>query len=271
MMNDPDNDTIDEQATERQASTVKSADRVLDIFELFAEEQDTLSLTDISRKLGMPTSSAYKLLQNLLNRGYLETDKSGKSFRLGFKLFEIGSKVSRNTDYATEFQHVAQRIVNDINESVFLSIRNGDKVLYIAEKQSTHPVRFVSHLGMMLPLHATAMGKMLLSGLSDDEVRCLYPDGELGKLTDSTLSSLDELLEQLALIRREGLSFSSGEAVQGIRCVAAPITDASGQIVASMSVSIPVSRVEERAWDTAVQAVRQGAHELSIKQVFHKS
>lgn len=265
------NDDFEEQGTERPNPTVKSADRVLDIFELFAEEQDTLSLTDISRKLGMPTSSAYKLLQNLLNRGYLETDKHGKTFRLGYKLFEIGSKVSRNSDYATEFQHVASRIINDINESVFLSIRNGDKVLYIAEKQSTHPVRFVSHLGMQLPLHATAMGKVLLSGLSDDEVLRLYPNNELGKLTEHTLADMPELLAQLRHIRQEGVAFSSGEAVQGIRCVAAPITNATGQVVAAMSVSIPVSRVEEDTWNLAVNAVRQGAKELSIKHYFQKN
>lgn len=265
------NDDFEEQATERQTATVKSADRVLDIFELFAEEQDTLSLTDISRKLGMPTSSAYKLLQNLLSRGYLETDKHGKTFRLGYKLFEIGSKVSRNSDYATEFQHVASRIINGINESVFLSIRNGDKVLYIAEKQSTHPVRFVSHLGMQLPLHATAMGKVLLSGLTDEEVTRLYPDNELGKLTEYTLSDRQELLHQLRQIRSDGLAYSSGEAVQGIRCVAAPITNAAGDVVAAMSVSIPVARVEEEAWELAVRAVRQGAKELSIKHYFQKN
>ncbi|MDF2670686.1 MAG: IclR family transcriptional regulator [Paenibacillus sp.] len=263
-------DDFEEQATERQTSTVKSADRVLDIFELFAEEQDTLSLMDISRKLGMPTSSAYKLLQNLLNRGYLETDKHGKMFRLGYKLFEIGSKVSLNRDYATEFQHVAQRIINDINESVFLSIRNGDKVLYIAEKQSTHPVRFVSHMGMQLPLHATAMGKVLLSGMSDEEIVQLYPDGELGKLTEQTLSHLDELLEQLQKIRQDGLAFSSGESVQGIQCVAAPITNASNEIVAAMSVSIPLSRVDKDTWQLVVDAVRQGARELSVQRFFQK-
>lgn len=259
---------FEEQGTERSSVTVKSADRVLDIFELFADEQDTLSLTDISRKLVLPPSSVHKLLQNLLNRGYLETDKHGKTFRLGYKLFEIGSKVSRNTDYATEFQHVASKIINDINESVFLSIRNGDKVLYIAEKQSTHPVRFVSHLGMQLPLHATAMGKMLLSGLSDEEVRRLYPENELGKLTDTTLSDLNELLDQLRTIRREGLAYSAGEAVQGIRCVAAPITNAAGDIVAAMSVSIPVSRVEEGIWERSVAAVKQGAKEISVKHYF---
>lgn len=251
--------------TEKQATTVKSADRVLDIFELFAERHEPINLSDLSRELDMPASSAYKLLQNLLSRGYLEADKQGRTFRLGYKLFEIGSKYAQRTDLAGEFQLVAQKIVDDINESVFLTIRNGEMALYIAEKQSSHPVRFVSHLGMQLPLHATAMGKVLLSGMTEDEIAKLYPDKQLGRLTDTTIVDFSELMKQLERIRAEGVGYSEGESVHGIRCVAAPIFGASGQIVSALGVSMPEARWESRAWETTVQAVLQGAKEISTK------
>ncbi|PYI55834.1 IclR family transcriptional regulator [Paenibacillus flagellatus] len=254
--------------TDKTTTTVKSADRVLDIFELFAERQEPLNLSELSRELDLPPSSAHKLLQNLLARGYLETDKQGKTFRLGYKLFEIGSKYAQRTDLASEFQYAAQKLVDELNESVFLTIRNGDKALYIAEKQSTHPVRFVSHLGMQLPLHATAMGKVMLSGLSEDELGKLYPDKLLGRLTETTITDFGELQAQLRRIREEGVGYSMGESVHGIRCVAAPIYGAPGQITASLGVSMPEARWDERTWERIVQAVRQGAKEISTKMSY---
>ncbi|RKN84191.1 IclR family transcriptional regulator [Paenibacillus ginsengarvi] len=251
--------------TEKQAATVKSADRVLDIFELFAERQEPINLTELSRELDMPASSAHKLLQNLLARGYLEADKMGKTFRLGYKLFEIGSKYAQRTDLATEFQLSAQKIVDELNESVFLTIRNNDMALYIAEKQSSHPVRFVSHLGMQLPLHATAMGKVLLSGMSEADITKLYPDRQLGKLTDTTITNYEELMSQIRHIRSEGIGYSMGESVHGIRCVAAPVFGAQQQIAASLGVSMPEARWEPELWERVGRAVVQGAKEMSMK------
>ncbi|MDF2723518.1 MAG: IclR family transcriptional regulator [Paenibacillus sp.] len=250
---------------EKQPATVKSADRVLDIFELFADRTEPINLTELSRELEMPPSSAYKLLQNLLARGYIESDKQGKTFRLGYKLFEIGSKYAQRTDLAGEFQFTAQKMVEDINESVFLTLRNGDKALYIAEKQSSHPVRFVSHLGMQLPLHATAMGKVLLSGMSDEEIGKLYPDKQLGKLTDTTITDFNELMAQIMRIRNDGIGYSMGESVHGIRCVAAPVYGGVGQIVSALGISMPESRWEPEHWQRVEQSIVQGAKEMSTK------
>nr|WP_225312574.1 IclR family transcriptional regulator [Aneurinibacillus sp. XH2] len=255
---------------EEKPVVVKSADRVLDIFELFAEEKEPMSLMDISRKLGMPASSTYKILQNLQARGYLETDKQERAFYLGYKLFEIGSKYLQNTSLSAEFHQVAQKIVDDLNESVFLAIRDGGNILYIAEKQSSHAVRFVSHLGMKLPLHATAMGKMFLSSLDQEEIRKLYPDEELGALTSSTIHSYRDLLSQLEEIRSAGLSFSQGEAVEGVRCVAGPIYDSTKQLVASLSISIPSARMDDELWSRAIEWVRQASRELSTKLQFQQ-
>lgn len=250
---------------EKQTTTVKSADRVLDIFELFADRVEPINLTELSRELDMPASSAYKLLQNLLARGYIESDKQGKTFRLGYKLFEIGSKYAQRTDLAGEFQFTAQKMIEEMNESVFLTIRNGDKALYIAEKQSSHPVRFVSHLGMQLPLHATAMGKVLLSGMTDEDIVKLYPDKQLGKLTDTTITDFAEFMKQIEHIRSEGIGYSMGESVQGIRCVAAPVYGAQGQVASALGVSIPESRWESQVWERIGQSVVQGAKEMGMK------
>jgi len=256
--------------TDKSVLKVKSADRVLDVLELLAETTEPLRVADIADRLETPVSSTYKLLQNLRARGYVETDKSGRLFRLGGKMLEIGSKYAQNTDLYTAFHHVAQKIVDDLNESVFMSIRNGDKVLYITEKQSNHPVRFVSHLGMQLPIHATAMGKILLSALSEDEVERLYPGRRLGRLTERTITDFDELMRQLKQARERGVAYSEGEAVPDVNCVAAPIVNALGHTIAAISISIPASRSTPELWERAERWVRQGAKEIGLKLYFHQ-
>jgi len=258
------------QEKEKQANIVKSADRVLDILELFAELQQPMSLTEIARRLNLPASSTHKLLKNMEARGFLETDKHEKMFDLGHKTFEIGTRYVQKTNLSAEFQTIAERIVDDINESVFLSVRDADKILYIGEKQSTHPIRFVSHMGMKLPLHATAMGKVLLSYLDPEVVEALYPEEELGTLTEGTINRRADVMEQLEHIRAEGLAYSYGEAVQGVRCVAAPIFGFEEKVIAAMSVSIPESRLTDELWENAKEAVRKGARDLSLKMYYKR-
>jgi IclR family KDG regulon transcriptional repressor len=250
--------------TDKSSQTVKSADRVLDIFELFGEvEARELSLMDITRQLELPASSVFKILQNLVHRGYLDKDENGKTFRLGYKIFQIGAKYAQQTNLTTEFQYIAGQIVSEVNEAVYLAIRSDRNILYIAEKQSTHHVRFISHLGMKLPLHTTAMGKLFLSAMTDEDVVQLYREQELGLLTDHTISDLEKLVEQLQEIRQAGVAYSEGEAVQGIRCVAAPIYNANQELIAAMSISIPTTRWKEDTWSQMTELVVQGAKKLT--------
>lgn len=118
----------------QQTPKVKSADRVLDILELFTGEKDSYNLTEISKGLNMPPSSTYLILQNMLHRGYLETDRSGKQFRIGYKLFTIRSSYMRSSSLTGEFNLIAEKIIDDLNETVSLAIKVGHNLLYIGKK-----------------------------------------------------------------------------------------------------------------------------------------
>lgn len=244
---------------------VKSADRVLDILELFAGEQESYSITDIATRLDVPASSAYMLVQNMLSRGYLEADRSGKMFRMGYKIFEIRSRYMRSTSLITEFYRVADKIVGNLNETVFLGVRGGNQLIYIAEKQIPTPLRFANQFGKTLPLYASASGKVLLCNCSEEEIRQMYPPSELKPLTPSTITSVDELLRQVEAARREGTASNMGETVPDVQCVAGAIYDPEGTIVASMSISIPSVRVSAEIWDRAKEWIRQGCRELSYR------
>jgi DNA-binding IclR family transcriptional regulator len=248
---------------EPQKHKVKSADRVLDIFELFAGDKDSYSLTEIARLLKTPPSSTYLLLQNMLERGYLQTDKTGKQFQLGHKLFTIRNKRLKGSNLSEEFQQVADQLFSELNETVNLSIRLGDKLLYIGEKSSTHFLRFTPNTGDMRPLHATASGKVLLAGMTVEELRAIYPDDALEKVTDKTISTFPELLKELEHVREQGFGYNMGETVEGVQCVASAICDAEGKAVAAISVSIPVVRVTGEVWEKVRGRIKFASEQLS--------
>jgi len=251
--------------TQQQAHKVKSADRVLDIFELYTGEKDSYSLTEISKALNMPPSSAYLILQNMLNRGYLETDRSGKQFRIGYKLFTVRSGYMRSMSLTGEFNQIAEKIIEDLNETTSLAIKAGNQLLYIGEKVSTHALRFTPNTGTMLPLHATASGKIMLADLSYDEIRMIYPNDELEKTTDKTISNFHDLMIELEKVRKENIGYNLGETVEGVHCVAGPVVDAEGRTVASISISIPVVRITDEVWEKVHQWIRRACEELSVK------
>lgn len=250
---------------QQQSPKVKSADRVLDIFELFTGDKDAFTLTDIAKELNMPISSTYQIIQNMLNRGYLEADSSGKQFHLGNKIFEIRVQHRRNTNLPAEFFNVAGKMAEDLNETVLLSVRSGDKAIYIAEKQNSQPLRVSSNIGSVLPLYASASGKMLLSSLPDQEIEELYAGKTLEKFTDKTISTVKELKEEVVKVREEGIAFNFGESVEGVHCIAGPIYDFEGKVVASISVSIPIVRITDDLWERTMEWIRKSCNDVSNK------
>jgi DNA-binding IclR family transcriptional regulator len=251
--------------SQQQSPKVKSADRVLDIFELYTGDKDAFTLTEIAKALNMPISSTYQIIQNMLNRGYLETDGTGKQFRLGNKIFEIRVQHRKNTNLPTEFFSVAGKMAEELNETVMLSVRSGDKVVYIAEKSASQPIRVSSAIGSVLPLHASASGKMLLSSMSEEEIDRLYPNKELEKITSRTISHVDQLKEELAKVRAMGMAYNFEESVEGVHCVAGPIYDMEGHVVASVSVSIPIVRITDDLWERTQHWIKKACQDISNK------
>ncbi|WP_274362108.1 IclR family transcriptional regulator [Paenibacillus thermotolerans] len=250
---------------EQSSPKVKSADRVLDIFELYTGEKDSYTLTEIAKSLNMPASSAYQILQNMLSRGYLESDSTGKHFRLGYKLFEIRVQHRKSTSLTAEFFHIAGKMAEQLNEVVMLGVRSEDKVVYIADKQIAQPFRVSTSLGSVLPLHASASGKILLSRLSEEELSSIYPKKKLKAFTSKTITSLDALKAELVKVREEEIAYNLGESVEGVHCMAGPIYDMEGNVVASISVSIPVIRITDELWENTRFWITKACKEISNK------
>lgn len=249
------------------ASPVKSADRVLQIFELVAT-RGPQTFSEVVAALGLPASSTHNLLKTLASRRYLLLDPGDRRYRLGPRLWEVAQAYAANDPLPRLAQPIMDRVVARTGETVQLARLDGVENVYLAISESPQPMKLVSAVGKRLYAHATGLGKALLAGLSDDEVRRRFGRSELPRFTPNTISDLDALLKALAEVRARGYATDREEYVIGCRCVAMPVRDIHGVVVAAMSVSIPTPRFTEDLEASIHAALGDAVAELSARLGF---
>ncbi|WP_225800020.1 IclR family transcriptional regulator [Streptomyces sp. NK15101] len=245
---------------------VPAVTRAFDILELFLEGDGTLSAPEITRRLRLPRTTTHELVTTLTARNYLAPvpEQPGR-YRLGVRTYQLGSRYAEQLDLAAEGREVAREVADTCGETVHVALLEDTDVIYIAKVDSSHAVRMVSAVGRRLPAHCTAVGKMLLATLPEDELDERLEGRELVAMTPRSLTDPDALRAALAEIRVLGVAVEQQESNPDVSCVAAPVRDRSGRVVAALSVSVPVHRwSEERENELTALAVR-GAGELSAR------
>ncbi|WP_030889778.1 IclR family transcriptional regulator [Streptomyces sp. NRRL S-1868] len=244
---------------------VPAVTRALDVLELFLDGPGTWSAPEITRRLGLPRTTAHELVTTLVARNYLTPlpDQPGR-YRLGVRAYQLGSRYAEQLDLAAEGQDVARRVAADCEETVHVALLEGTDVIYVAKVDSTQAVRMVSAAGRRLPAHCTAVGKMLLACLPDGVRQERIPaDAELTALTGQSVTDPAALHRELAAIRERGTAVEERESNPDVACVAAPVRDAQDTVVAALSISVPMVRwSEERRAELSGLAL-SGAAELS--------
>ncbi|MEE1757387.1 IclR family transcriptional regulator [Streptomyces sp. SP18CS02] len=245
---------------------VPAVTRALDILELFLEGDGTLSAPDVTRKLQLPRTTVHELLTTLAARSYLVpvAEQPGR-YRLGVRTYQLGSRYAEQLDLAAEGQLVAREVAETCDETVHVAILEDADVIYIAKVDSTHAVRMVSAAGRRLPAHCTSVGKMLLASLSEDELDSRIEGRELVAMTPNSLTDPGELREALAAVRERGIASEHRESNPDVSCVAAPVRDSAGRVVAALSISVPMIRWSEERETELAELVSKGAADLSIR------
>lgn len=246
--------------------SVPAVARALDVLELFLDRQ-TLSAPEIVARLGLPRTTVHELVSTLVERSYLVPVAGQPTrYRLGLRLFQLGSVFAEQLDLAQEARRAAAKVAAACDETVQVAILDGTDVVYIAKVDSTHPVRMVSAVGRRLPAHCTGLGKVLLAALAPEALDARYPkDRPLPSMTPRSITSPARLREHLAVVREHGLAYDDCESNEAVHCVAAPVYDHTGDTVAAISISVPTLRWNEerrRDWGTLI---REGAAALSAK------
>jgi IclR family KDG regulon transcriptional repressor len=250
---------------------VSSIERAAKILGLFLDTSMPLTVPEIVEKLSIPRSTAHSIVGTLVNLGYLQSAANfPRGFLLGFRVFELGHAYAESVDLIREGQEVVKMVAQSTGETVQLAVLEKTEVCYVAKADSTHPLRLVSSVGKRLPAHLTALGKMLLSYLSEDELIDRFGKTDsLAAFTKNSITSMKELRKELSRTRQRGIAIDNGESNTGVLCYAAPVFDRFGNITSAMSVSVPVFRTSRSRGQELQNAIRDGAQELSRRLGFN--
>lgn len=235
---------------------VQSITRMFDVLEALAVADEELSLTRLQAQLRLPPPTIHRLLQALVERGYVEQNGDSRRYGPGLKILEIAEAAKRNSrfDLCRVVRPFLQRLTDDSGESSNLVIPHDRKVVYVEQVASPRSVRMFTEVGHRAPLYCTGAGKAILSCLSRDQLDAYVRTVTLERLTPQTLGSVDELVRDIVQIRHHGFAVDNEEFETGVRCVAAPIVDSVGRCVAAISVSGPTTRMSrERARELGPQ------------------
>jgi DNA-binding IclR family transcriptional regulator len=228
----------------------------------FSEHEYEMGISALAQRLGLAKSTVHRLATTLVEYDILEQNRETGKYRLGLALFELGTLVRRKMNVMNEAQGEIHALAEASGETVQLAILDHLSVLYIRIRESNQAVRMSSGLGSRAPAHCTSVGKVLLAHQPQEVVRQVI-DGGLKRYTENTITSPDALAEELAAIRARGYAIDDEEIEVGLRCVAAPIRDHTGQVTAAISVAAPVQRMSKKTLQTTAPSVMAAADLIS--------
>lgn len=230
---------------------LNSVNNALRILEAFTLERPEMSVSELSRLLGISRSAAFRLLVTLELRGFISQDPVSGRYRLGVKLVHLGGLVRRQLTLTKEARPYLEALSRECEETTHLAILDRDEVIFIDKVESQRPVRMGSYIGARMPAYCTATGKALLAYQPQGELERYLQSVELRALTQNTITDRHALAAHLAAVRAQGYAVDRGESEEGLMCVAAPVLGPRGAVVAAVSVSGPMVRLEPRETELA--------------------
>ena len=247
-----------------ETPSIQSLGRGLTILEAVAESTEPVALKQLTGLLGIDRSSIFRLANTLRQRRFLANPDGRKEYILGPSVWRLSRKYGRNVLIAFCREHL-RALSSTTGETAHLAVRDGAKALFIDCNVATGQVLTVSgQTGELVPLYATAHGKALLADLDLPELEALLGSGPLHSYTKRTATAVGELARGCARIDRRGYASDDGEFVEGLRCVAAPIRDQDGVVIASIGISAPLSRFPKSLYVVRGKQVTDIARAISV-------
>ena len=244
--------------------TVRALDRGLAILEALARHGPMI-LSDIALSLGLPASTAHRLLDTLARHGFATQDSATQRWSIGVEAFRTGAAFLGQTNLVEAAQGVLRRLMEETGETANLAIPQDGHVVFVSQVETHRPIRAFFRAGTRTPMHASGIGKALLAEMDEEAIRALLRRTGLPAFTGNTLSTPEALFADLARIRRRGFSFDNEEHHQGMRCIAAAIRNARGEALAGVSISGPAARLGDARIEEIAPAVKRAAREISLR------
>jgi DNA-binding IclR family transcriptional regulator len=253
-------------ASAEGAYTVKSLVKALNILEALAEgEESAYTLTQLSRRLHLHISTVHRLLVNLVRQGFVEEAPDSGGYQLSFKVLRMGLRVLDRLDFRLVAQPLLRELNQQTKETVHLAILQETRAISIDKFGSPQPVGLDARLGGEMPLHCTGVGKILLAYQSEALLIQIAHTRGFARFTPHTITSLANLRKELEQIREQGYALDQEEAVEGLRCVAGPVFDHTGHVIAAFSVAGPATRMTPPRLPEIARLVRAASQQISFR------
>lgn len=233
------------QPSETKSSpTIQSVDKALRVFEHVCRAEKDVRVVDISRALSINKATVFRLLRTFVENGYMEQDQETDRYRPTMKILSLGNHVMNKMEIRSLAAEIIKELSEESGESVHLSIKDGKYAVIIDKVESSTGNKVSFHIGRRSDLYSTGTGKVLLAHMPHNEVEAYLESTPLQAHTPMTIVDPAVLKRQLDEIRNQGFSVDRQENNTGISCVAAPVRNYSGEVMASVSVTGPSARIE---------------------------
>jgi DNA-binding IclR family transcriptional regulator len=224
---------------------IQSVERALQILDLFNEQAKELKITEISKQMGLSKSTLHSLLKTLQLHGYIDQNPENGKYRLGMKLVERGHFVVGTMDIRQKAKSWLTALSQETGQTTHLGILDGNEGVYIEKIEGKQAAIAYSRIGRRLPVHATAIGKVLLAWLSEEECAAVLEGYVYKAFTPSTLTDRASLLAALKETRNNHYAMDNEENEPGVLCIAVPVWNHESRVIAALSLSTLTSRVND--------------------------
>lgn len=224
---------------------LQTVQKAAEVLSLFSIERPEWGISELAKALASPRSSTSALVSTMAEQGLLRRTNAGR-YKLGWRLVALSQILLSTTDFRLEARPVMEALIARFGETVHLATMEGGQVIYVDKLQGTRAIQVsVTGVGSQLPAHCSGVGKVILAHRSWEEIRQILASKGMVALTSNTITTADTLEAELARVAAQGYAYDMEEAVEELCCVAAPIRDHRGDVVAAMSLSVPAYRFQQ--------------------------
>lgn len=242
---------------------IQSLERAAALLDAVAARPDGITLAELSGKVGLHTSTAFHLVKTMVTLGLISQNPETKRYRIGSRIFLLAAGALQESTLLAFATPILERLSAVTGEAAHLAIRSGHDVIVVARTAATGLLTLSDRAGAVRPLHATALGKILMAAMPDKELVRMVNAIDKPRFTAATITDTEALLAEIHATRAEGIGYDRGELDSDVRCIAVPVLDFAGRTLAAMGVSAPAWRMAPAMIEEKHRILQEAATELS--------
>ena len=238
-------------------------EKALDILEIFLDRDEEIGLSELARLCGLNITTTHRIALTLVKRGYLSQRQKRQKYSLSAKFLQYSHVLSRRMKIRDIASPIVDALSKMTGEAVNIAILDNNEAVYIEHIETNKSLRIFTQIGNRVPLYCTGVGKVFLADMSDGELqKALYGNALLPQ-TANTITDIEQLKQELEQVKREGIAADNEEMEIGVKCIASPVRNSAGSLVAAISISGPTARLSKKRVDEIKPHVKSCALETS--------